>query len=115
MTAESKANRRPDPFDRPLDATLERLRVHSLAYRPHFDLVDAWLATCPIDGEELLLHEPYVGAAVTILCAGGCHESRIVHGLAAEPSYSSIQGLDLAEDVSSIAHRALELVESLCR
>jgi hypothetical protein len=108
------SRRRTDVFDRPLDATLERLRVHGLAYRPHFDRVDAWIATCPVDGEELLLHEPYLGSPVVVRCTGECHESRIIAALAAPP-YDPGPGLGLAEEAAAIAHRALELAESLCQ
>jgi hypothetical protein len=114
VTASYKPSRRSDPFDRPLDAALERLRVHNLAYRPHHADVDRWIATCPLDGEEMTLHEPYVGSWVTVRCAGGCHEARIIAALAAEPQQPD-QGLDRAEETSDIAWRALELAESLCR
>ncbi|HEY4429235.1 MAG TPA: hypothetical protein VGN08_13615 [Solirubrobacteraceae bacterium] len=77
---------RADPFERPLDALLERLRVHSIAYRPDFEAVDRWRTSCPCCSGELILHEPYVGSAVVVRCVEGeCHESRIVDALAARP------------------------------
>jgi hypothetical protein len=110
----AKSNRRPDPFDRPLDATLERLRILGLPYRPHFAHVDRWVAVCPCCQGELHLREPFVGSAVTVSCDGGCHESRIVAALAAEPPNYDV-GLSLAEEASDIAHRALEIAEQPCR
>jgi hypothetical protein len=109
-----KSNARPDPFDRPLDATLERLRVHRIAYRPHYADIDRWITSCPICAEELVLHEPYIGSPVTVRCASLCHEQRIVAALAAEPPRFD-EGLALAEGASEIAHRALELLEESCR
>jgi hypothetical protein len=109
-----KSSRRADPFARPLDATLERLRVHGIPYRGDYSDIDRWLTSCPVCAEELLLHEPYLGAPVTVRCASQCHESRIVAALAAEP-HSQDAGLDLAEGVSEIAHRALDLLEERCR
>jgi hypothetical protein len=109
-----KLSRRPDPFSRPLDAVLERLRVLRLGYRPHPDDLERWIATCPICGNEMILRENYVGAAVTVICGHGCHETRIVAALAAEPRCYD-EGPALAEDASDIAHRALELLEESCR
>lgn len=86
MRPMAKSNRRPDPFDRPLDALLERLRIHGRRYRPHPHDLERWIATCPVCGNEMGLREPYVGAAVSVVCGHGCHETRIVHALAAEPS-----------------------------
>jgi hypothetical protein len=106
----AKSSRRPDPFDRPLDACLERLRVHGIPYRPDFAEIDRWIARCPVCADELLLHEPYRGSAITVRCGGGCHESRIVEGLAAAPRRPD-EGLDIAEQASDIAHNALELLE----
>lgn len=100
--------------DRPLDALLERLRWHELAYRPHHDDVERWIATCPSCGNEMVLREAYPGAPVTVICGHGCHESRIVAALAAEPRPDD-EGLALAEDASEIAHRALELLEESCQ
>jgi hypothetical protein len=105
---------RPDPFARPLDATLERLRAHGITYRCHIDHLDRWVTFCPICGDSLTLREPYVGAAVAVRCDGGCHESRIVGALAAEPSPHD-EGLDLAEAVADIARRAIELLEDRCQ
>jgi hypothetical protein len=101
------------PEDRPLDVTLERLRVHAIAYRPDYADIARWLSECPICSEELLLHEPYVGAPVTVRCSGGCHETRIVAALAAEPRRD--EGIALAEAASGVAHRALELLEESCQ
>jgi hypothetical protein len=116
MTRPSQeSSRRPDPFDRPLDALLERLRIHQLSHRPHPDDLERWIATCPCCGNEMVLREPYIGAAVTVICGHGCHETRIIAALAADPLIPGSQGLDLAEDASAIAQRALELLEASCR
>jgi hypothetical protein len=104
----------PDPFDRPLDAMLERLRVHDIRYEWHTDQLDRWDLSCPICAASTTLREPYKGAAVTVRCDGGCHESRILAALAAEP-HGYDAGLELAEAVSALAWRALELLESSCR
>jgi hypothetical protein len=109
----TKSSRRPDPFDRPLDTVLELLRVHQLAYRPHHEDVERWIAECPICRDEMALRESYVGGPVTIICRQLCHESRIASALASEPRPA--EGLDLAEAASRIAHQALALVESSCR
>ncbi len=76
---------RPDPFDRPLDAMLERLRVHAIRYQWHADQLDRWDTTCPICVEPATLREPYDA------------------------------GLELAEAASAVAWRALELLEASCR
>jgi hypothetical protein len=110
----TESKHRADPFDRPLDCLLERLRFHELAYRPKHDDIERWITSCPICGEELLLHEPFVGSAVTVRCAGSCHETRIVGRLAAEFCRPDL-ALELAEQVSRVAHRALELLEARCQ
>lgn len=107
-------SRRPDPFDRPLDTLLERLRAHGIGYMWHADQLDRWDTSCPICGEPMTLREPYKGAAVAIRCDNGCHESRMVAALATEPNRRD-EGLDLAEAASEIAQRALKLVETSCR
>jgi hypothetical protein len=115
MTASYQSNRRPDPFDRPLDVLIERLRWHELGYRWSEDDLRLWRAICPCCRDEMTLRESYVGGPVSIRCAGlGCDETRVVAALAAEP-YRPEEGLDLAEGMSALAHRALELLESRCR
>jgi hypothetical protein len=104
---------RPDPFERPLDALLERLRVHGLDYRPA-KAWDTWTATCPVCGNSMLLRERFRGAAVELNCIwGGCHESRIVAALAEPPGISGEDALQLAEGLSAVAHRALALLEGV--
>jgi hypothetical protein len=78
---------RQDPFDRPLDALLERMRRHGIAYRPDLGALDVWLATCPVCGGSLALRlvERGMGGPVAITCVNGCHESRVFAALAAAP------------------------------
>jgi hypothetical protein len=80
-------SRRPDPFDRPLDALLERMRWHKLIYRWDIRDLTVWHAPCPVCGGCLALRlvERYVGGPVSITCVNDCHESRIVAALAAAP------------------------------
>jgi hypothetical protein len=111
MSARAK---RPDPFERPLDALLERLRIHGLDYRPHRTDVECWLADCPVCGSQMLLRERYIGAPAEARCTfGGCHESRIVAALAEPPGISAEVALELAEQASAIAHRALAQLEGV--
>lgn len=105
---------RSDPFDRPLDAMLERLRVHGITYGRPGTEIDRWVTSCAVCGQPMMLHEPYLGSPVTVRCSAGCHESRVVRALAAEP-HRYDEGLDLAEDASAAAWRALDLLEQACR
>ena len=106
----TKSNRdAADPWARPLDCVLERLREHNLDYRPHPDDVERWRATCPCCGNELGLREPYIGSAVEVVCGFGCHVSRIIDALAREPKGDS--SLVLAEEAADLARRAIRLAE----
>jgi hypothetical protein len=83
---------RPDPFDRPLDALLERIRWHGLDHTGDPEAIDAWVAPCPVCGcgrPALRFVERYVGGPVSITCVSGCHETRIVAALAAAPETST--------------------------
>jgi hypothetical protein len=85
-------NRREDPFNRPLDRTLLRMRAlwpGETIYRPHPDKVDTWVGRCPvcqlrsvytlsITEMPLLVggvEEP--GGEVRFDCWSGCDESFI--------------------------------------
>jgi hypothetical protein len=105
---------RPDPFDRPLDTLLERLRVQGISYGSDPEQIDRWITSCLICGNRTMLFEPYVGGPVTIRCVDACDEARIVAALAVEP-HGHDEGLDLAEQATVIARRALGLVEASCR
>ena len=110
---QSRSAGRRDPFDRPLDALLERMRWHSLEYRPHPGHVDRWVADCPVcDAQwpalELVEHpsvarpllaEEFVGGPVSAICMNGCHESRIIAALAATPKQA--QGKDASRQAAA--------------
>jgi hypothetical protein len=105
----TKSSRDADPFERPLDATLERLRAHGQDYRPHPHDLERWRATCPSCGNEMELRERHIGAAVEVVCGLGCDVSRIIDALAREPSRDS--SLVLAEEAANLARRAIRLAE----
>jgi hypothetical protein len=107
---------RADPFARPLDAALERMRVHSLGYTPHPGDIRRWVGRCPSCREyALVLHEPFVGGSVSVTCGRSCDESRIIAGLAAAPEVLSDHALELAEQGADLARRAIELADRSCR
>jgi len=78
-----------DPFDRPADAVLWALRRRGLDYRLTGSGSWRWVASCPSCTRErpaLLIHEHGpLGGPVSLRCANGCTEARILAALADDP------------------------------
>jgi hypothetical protein len=98
-----------------VDRLLEMLRSADLPYRWHPTQLSRWDSTCPacVTGEWNLTVIDH-GPTVTLRCRNGCREREIVKALRERPALLVAQereqvALELAEAVSSLAHRALDL------
>ncbi len=111
---------RRDPFARPLDHALERLRVHGLPHRADAERFNTWHAVCPscrVPAWTLLLREHGHGGSIDLRCAAGCAEHDIRDALERDLAEARIEAadakaaeaLELAEDARDLAARALEL------
>jgi hypothetical protein len=111
---------RPDPFSRPLDHALERLRVHGLIHRGDAERFNTWHAVCPscrVPAWTLLLREHGHGGSIDLRCAAGCTEHDIRDALERDPAGARIEAADakaaealaLAEEAHDLAARSLEL------
>jgi hypothetical protein len=112
---------RRDPFARPLDHALERLRIHGLPHRADAEHVHTWHAVCPscrVPAWTLLLREHSHGGSIDLRCAAGCAEHDIHGALERDPAEARIEAadarateaLELVEEARDLAARALELV-----
>ncbi len=112
--------RRPDPFARPLDRVLERLRAHGLPYRGDERHLSTWHAVCPfcrVPDWTLALREHGYGGSIALRCVAGCTEADIHRALEREPAEAGIENaearaaeaLELAEQARDLAARALAL------
>ena len=132
MTAAQLQHRQPsvrarrDPFARPLDHALERLRAHALPYRADVEHLTTWHAVCPacrVAAWTLLLREHGRGGSVALRCAAGCDEADIRTALERDPAEHQIEtaearaaeALTIAERARDLAARALELAATAQR
>lgn len=110
---------RADPFDRPLDRALERLRTHGLPYRGDAARLNIWHAICPFcraPAWALTLREHGHGGSIELRCAAGCDQVDIAAALDATPAAwrieaaeaRSAEALRLAEQARDVAERALD-------
>ena len=122
MSPDAKRSRgtRPDPFARPLDHALERLRAHQLPYVGDAARLHVWRAVCPccrVPNWMLTLRERGRGGAIDLRCAAGCKDAEVRAALERDPTEGRIEAaearaadaLELAEQAREIAVRALEL------
>jgi hypothetical protein len=114
-----------DPFARPLDRALQRLRAHGLPYKADGTRVDVWRAVCPfcrVPDWTLSLREHGYGGPLALQCAAGCTEPEINRALDQEPAEARIEAaearaaeaLELAEQARDLATRAVALATRLC-
>lgn len=112
--------RRRDSFAQPLDHALERLRAHGLPYKGDERHLSTWHAVCPfcrVPDWTLTLREHGYGGSIALQCASGCTETEIQDALERDPAETRIeaadieaaQALELAEQASDLAARALAL------
>ena len=112
--------RRANPFDRPLDRALERLRAHRLPYRGDTTQFHTWHAVCPacrIPDWTLTLRERGHGGAVALRCGTGCADAEIHDALERDAAEVRIeaaeareaQAWEIAEQLRTLLLRALEL------
>jgi hypothetical protein len=117
---------RRDPFARPLDRALERLRAHGLPYRADAEHFNTWRAACPscrVPDWTLLLREHGHGGSIDLRCVVGCAEPEIQAALDREPADArieaaevrAIEALGLAEQARDLAARALDLADCVHR
>lgn len=111
---------RRDPFARPLDRALERLRVHGLPHRADAEHFNTWHAACPscrVPDWTLLLREHGRGGSIDLRCVAGCAEHEIRDALERNPAEArieaadarAVEALELAEQARDLAARALAL------
>jgi hypothetical protein len=111
---------RRDPFARPLDHALERLRVHGLPHHADAEHFNTWHAACPscrVPAWTLLLREHGHGGSIDLRCAAGCAEHDIRDALERHPAEARVEAADaraaevlgLAEEARNLAARALAL------
>lgn len=112
--------RADDPFSRPLDHALERLRTHGLPHRGDTRHFHTWRAVCPscrVPDWTLTLRERGYGGPIVIRCAVGCSETEVNDALAREPAEARIEAAEvreahaweIAEQLRTLLVRALEL------
>jgi hypothetical protein len=112
--------RAPDPFARPLDHALERLRAHGLPYRGDAVRFNTWRAVCPfcrVPAWTLVLREHGQGGSIDLRCASGCDQADIATALGADPAAWRIEAAEAHEavawetvtDLRALAVRALAL------
>ncbi len=107
-----RSSQRPDPFARPLDALLQRLREAGLPYYWSQTDLKIWKAVCPSCRAPewgLSVRESYVGGQVTVRCAGGCSDGEIRTALDAAAREVDPYALELAVQARDIAEAALAL------
>jgi hypothetical protein len=111
---------RQDPFARPLDHALERLRAHGLPYRADPTRFDTWHAVCVfcrVGAWTLTLRERGVGGEINLRCAAGCSDGEIRQVLERHPADAQIEAAEagtaeawaITAQMREIAGRALEL------
>jgi len=126
MSPSAKRSRgtRLDPFARPLDHALERLRVHGLPYSGHPERVSVWRSVCPscrIGEWCLTLREHGHGGSIDLRCSVGCTDSEIRVALERDPAERRIEAAEAREarawevvgQLRTLTVRALELVASV--
>lgn len=95
--------RRPEPFDRPLDHALERLRTHGLPYRGDAARLNTWHAVCPfcrVPAWTLTLREHGHGGSIDLRCTAGCDPADIAAALDADPAAWRIEAAEAREAVA---------------
>ena len=125
-TAKRSRTARPDPFARPLDHALERLRVHELPYRADVRRFDIWQSVCPscLVGDWMLtVRERGLGGEINLRCAAGCGEIDIRRALERDPADARVEALEasadeawaICENLREIAAAALDLASELAQ
>lgn len=110
---------RADPFARPLDRALERLRAHGLPYCGDATHFHTWHAVCPhcrVPAWTLTLREYGHGGKIGLRCAG-CESADVAAALEADPAARRIEAAQAREaeawalvaELRVLAARALEL------
>lgn len=111
---------RSDPFARPLDRALLRLRVHGLPYRADERHTSTWAAVCPtcrVPAWTLGIREHGYGGSIDLGCSTGCESADIAAALEADPAVWRIEAAEAREaeawrivaELRVIATRALTL------
>lgn len=111
---------RRDPFGRPLDHALERLRTHGLPYGGDAARINTWHAVCPfcrVPAWTLTLREHGHGGSTDLRCASSCNQADIAAALDADPAGWRIEAAEAHEAVAweiiaellALAVRALAL------
>ena len=119
-TAKRSRAARPDPFARPLDHALERLRAHGLPYRANEHRFDTWQAVCPsclVGDWTLTLLERRVGGEIRLGCGAGCDEREVRRALERDAAEARLDAAEartaevwaIAMRLREVAVRALEL------
>jgi hypothetical protein len=109
-----------NPFSRPLDRALERLRAHRLPHRGHPTRFDTWSAVCPAcrtPDWTLTLRERGYGGVIDVRCVAGCTSAEIHGALERDPSEARVeaaeareaQAWEIVEELRALLLRALEL------